>query len=75
MTPVAIQAEGADSYRVRFSVAGGEQEYVFMVDSEKIPVVKWDDKFRQDMGGLLDSATPLFEAILAFHKARWMMHI
>ncbi|HEY9868363.1 MAG TPA: hypothetical protein V6D08_04305 [Candidatus Obscuribacterales bacterium] len=71
--PISLQAEGSNTYRVRFSSPEGDLEYVFQVDTEKIPVVKWEDRFRVDMGGTLDPATPLFDAILGFHKARTTM--
>jgi len=68
-----IAVIGPTSYRVTFSSTGDDLDYIFEVSDDAIPVVSWEPRFRDEMGGLIDPATSLFEALQALHLARRML--
>lgn len=70
MTPISLQADGADAYRVRCETSNGEVEYRFWIEKAgDIELLKDPEEFRQeaheDHGG-----HKLRQAILAFHQSR-----
>ncbi|MFA7340481.1 MAG: hypothetical protein WC028_27105 [Candidatus Obscuribacterales bacterium] len=67
--PLSARAACAARYHVSFLSVHGEVEYVFEVSDGDVPVVTWEPRFRDDMGGLIDSATPLFASLQALHAA------
>lgn len=71
--PLSVRASGTNRYHVCFSSENGELEYFFDVGEGELPVVTWEPRFRVDMGGLIDSATPLFASLQALHAARASM--
>jgi hypothetical protein len=68
----AIACEGAGVYRVRLKPIDGTAatSFVFEVDEGDIPVVKWGSDFDAYMDRNAGRAAPLFEVVLAFHRAR-----
>ncbi len=74
MQPISIIADGKDaqglnSYRVRFNCKGKEVEYTFLVDNDENPGVTADDEFVK--ATFCDPFAPaLYQSILGFHKAR-----
>jgi len=67
--PKSVTAEDDFTYRVSFQQDDGEVSYSFSVDKE-LPTVGWEHEFWVAMGGNINPATPLFDCILNFHKAR-----
>lgn len=73
MSPLSVTdrgtLDGQRQYAVKCMVEDNTDEYLFEVDESELPVASWEHRFWLDCGGDVDHATPLLNAILAFHKA------
>ena len=67
LSSVSTVAPGLYDVRVRKGTE--ERSFRFEVEGEDIPVLKRPPGFMAYVGRAADEATPLFEAILAFHAA------
>jgi len=51
---------------------GGRPSFLFTLDEGTIQVLVWDDDFTRYMKYNHSPAAPLFEAVMAFHRAQRM---
>jgi hypothetical protein len=67
----SICSTGQGSYAVTvLSMKGESLVFTFRVDDHDIQIVTWSKEFVDYMEHNLSPAQPVFEAILAFHRAQ-----
>lgn len=70
LNPISIHALDERNYKVVFDQGDNELEYNFEIKEGAIDVLGWEHRFWEDLGGDVSLARPLFDSILALHKAR-----
>lgn len=67
----SIAHVGADSFRIELEKANRTvRTFIFNVEEGDIQCVTWQSDFAEYMNQNLGRASTLFEAVLAFHRAR-----
>lgn len=69
LQPIALRADGDNSYKVRFETGTAEVEFVFKVDEEQLRTLSWDPEYSKLADGD-PAALALNKAIFEFHRAR-----
>jgi hypothetical protein len=68
----SVMTESEGRYRVRLDDGdrGEPTSFLFEIEEGEIQLVKWEPEFASYMNQNVGLAAPLFEAVLAFHRAQ-----
>lgn len=74
LQPIALTAEGDNTYKVCFRTDTGELAFIFTVEERPFRTLSWEPEFSKMVNGD-PAALVLNKAIFAFHEARNFQYV